>query len=247
MNHLQYPFSLLASKHPLSRQHVARNRSRFLDWASEDRSSAEQADRPEPMVEPQVAEIPETQTLEISYTDEDDSNWENLRRSDEIARLESVLFLAREPLSSRKLAQFAEISDGNQVRRLLKELIRFYSEQPCAFQIVEVAGGFQLRSRPQFAPWLVRLQEVPVEIRLSTTATETLAIIALKQPVLRAAVEAVRGTQCGEMIRQLMEKNLVKIVGRSEDLGRPFLYGTTKYFLQVFGLNRLEELEYLKK
>ncbi len=182
--------------------------------------------------------------MEMSFEPEteEDSHWQNLKRDDELARLESVLFLAREPLPSRKLAQYAEITEGNRVRRLLQELNQAYAEQPCAFQIVEVAGGFQLRTRPQFAPWLVRLQEVPIEIRLSSTAMETLAIIAMKQPVLRVNVESIRGTQCSEMIRQLMEKNLVKIVGRSEELGRPFLYGTTKYFLQVFGLKRLEDL-----
>jgi len=179
----------------------------------------------------------------VELLESDDSLWQTLRRTDELARLESVLFLAREPLSSRKLAQYAEIAEIGRVRRLLKELNQIYSEQPCAFQIVEVAGGFQLRTRSQFAPWLIRLQEVPIEIRLSSTAMETLAIIALKQPVLRSSVESIRGTQCGEMIRQLMEKNLVKIVGRSDDLGRPFLYGTTKYFLQVFGLKHLEELK----
>ena len=183
------------------------------------------------------------QGLEEEEQETKDSHWQTLKRTDELARLESVLFLAREPLSSRKLAQYAEITEVNRVRRLLRELNQIYSEQPCAFQVVEVAGGFQLRTRSQFAPWLIRLQEVPIEIRLSSTAMETLAIIALKQPVLRSSVESIRGTQCGEMIRQLMEKNLVKIVGRSDDLGRPFLYGTTKYFLQVFGLKNLEELK----
>lgn len=163
------------------------------------------------------------------------------KRDDDLARLESVLFLAREPLSSRKLAQFADIFDGSQARKLVLELNRRYSSQPCAFQVVEVAGGFQLRARPQFAPWLLRLQEVPIEVRLSTTAMETLAVVALKQPVLRAEIESIRGVQCGEMLRQLMERNLVKIVGRSEELGRPFLYGTTRFFLQVFGLKTLEE------
>ncbi len=186
----------------------------------------------------ETTEIP----LELELEFEEDSHWHSFKRNDELARLESVLFLAREPLPSRKLAQHAEIPEGGRVRRLLQELNQAYAEQPCAFQIVEVAGGFQLRTRPQFAPWLVRLQEVPIEIRLSSTAMETLAIIAMKQPVLRVNVESIRGTQCSEMIRQLMEKNLVKIVGRSEELGRPFLYGTTKYFLQVFGLKRLEEL-----
>ena len=202
------------------------------DWALTHDSATEEL-APKPFAE----NSEETAIVSVA----DDALWQNLKRTDELARLESVLFLASEPLSSRKLAQYAEIKVGH-VRRLLKELSQFYLQQPCAFQIVEVAGEFQLRTRSQFASWLVRLQEVPIEVRLSPTAMETLAIIAMKQPVLRANVESIRGTQCGEMIRQLMEKNLVKIVGRSEDLGRPFLYGTTKYFLQVFGLRRLEEL-----
>ena len=190
-------------------------------------------------MEDSFAESPEEAAI-VPFTD--DSRRQNLKRTDELARLEAVLFLAREPLSSRRLAQYAEIDEVGRVRRLLKELSQAYMQQPCAFQVVEVAGGFQLRTRSQFAPWLIRLQEVPIEIRLSLTAMETLVIIALKQPVLRATVESIRGTQCGEMIRQLMEKNLVKIVGRSDDLGRPFLYGTTKYFLQVFGLRHVEEI-----
>ena len=200
-----------------------------------------QIDAPEPQIRPE----PEKRRR----IDED---WESeinpkLRRDDESARLESVLFLAREPLPSRKLAQFAEIADGIRVRRLINDLNRFYDEQPCSFRIVEVAGGFQLRTRSQFAPWLVRLQEVPIEIRLSATAMETLAVVAFKQPVLRAVVESIRGVQCGETLRQLMEKNLVKITGRSEELGRPFLYGTTKYFLQVFGLKHLDELSEMNR
>lgn len=164
------------------------------------------------------------------------------QRGEELARLESVLFLAREPLSSRKLAQYSEISSVSRVHSLLRELSENYLQQPCAFFIVEVAGGYQLRTRSQFAPWLVRLQEVPIEIRLSSMALETLAIVAKKQPVLRATIESIRGAQCGETLRQLLERNLIKIVGRSEELGRPFLYGTTKLFLQIFGLKKIEEL-----
>lgn len=108
--------------------------------------------------------------------------------------------------------------------------------------MVEVAGGFQLLSRAKFAPWLRRLQAVPGEVRLSVPALETLAVVAYRQPVLRADVEAVRGVQCGEILRQLMERGLVRIVGKSEELGRPFLYGTTRQFLQVFGLRDLDQL-----
>ncbi len=163
-------------------------------------------------------------------------------RSERLARSEAILFLAREPLSSRKLAQLADLTDGTKARTLVRELNKLYDSQGCAFRVVEVAGGFQLMSRPQFSPWLRRLRSVPLEVRLSGPALETLAVVAYRQPVLRAAVEAIRGVQCGEILRQLMERDLLKIVGRSEDLGRPFLYGTTKQFLRVFGLRAIDEL-----
>lgn len=137
----------------------------------------------------------------------------------------------------------AEIPTGTRIRPLIRELNRQYDARNCAFQVVEVAGGFQLRTRPPFAPWLFRLQEVPVEIRLSPPAMETLAVIAYKQPVLRAGIEAVRGVQCGELIRQLLDLDLIRIAGRSEELGRPFYYGTTQRFLQVFGLQSLKDLQ----
>ena len=163
-------------------------------------------------------------------------------RFDRLARTEAILFLAREPLPSRKLAQLADLTDGTEARTLVRDLNKLYDPQGCAFRVVEVAGGFQLMSRPQFSPWLRRLHSVPLEVRLSGPALETLAVVAYRQPVLRAAVEVIRGVQCGEILRQLMERDLVKIAGRSEDLGRPFLYGTTKQFLRVFGLRAIDEL-----
>ena len=159
-----------------------------------------------------------------------------------MARLEAVLFLAREPLATRKLAQLAGLADGTEARTLVRTLNRLYDEEGCAFRAVEVAGGFQLMSRAKFAPWLRRLDGSAAEVRLSGPAMETLAVVAYRQPVLRAEIEAIRGVQCGEILRQLMERDLVRIVGRSEELGRPFLYGTTREFLQVFGLRHLDEL-----
>lgn len=164
------------------------------------------------------------------------------RRSARLARLEAVLFLARGPQGSRKLAQLAGLADGTKARTLVRELNRLYDQQHSAFRVEEVAGGFQLLSRRKFAPWLRRLHTAPVEVRLSTPAMETLAVVAYRQPVLRAQIEAVRGVQCGEILRQLIERELVRIAGRSEQLGRPLLYGTTKRFLQVFGLRHLDEL-----
>lgn len=159
-----------------------------------------------------------------------------------MARLEAVLLLAREPLSTRKLAQLANLADGTQARTLIGCLRDRYDRRSSGFQVEEVAGGFQLLTRPEFGKWLRRVQESPIEVRLSGPAMETMVVVAYCQPVLRAEIEAVRGVQCGEILRQLLERDLVRIVGRSDDLGRPFLYGTTRRFLQVFGLRHLDEL-----
>ena len=163
-------------------------------------------------------------------------------RSRRLANLEAAFFLAREPQGSRRMAQLTGLADGTKARTLVRTLNRLYDAEGCAFRVEEVAGGLQLMSRPKFAPWLRRLHAVPVEVRLSGPAMETLAVVAYRQPVLRAEIEAIRGVQCGELLRQLMDRDLVRIVGRSEELGRPFLYGTTRRFLQIFGLRHLEEL-----
>lgn len=159
-----------------------------------------------------------------------------------LTRLEAALFLSREPISTRKLANVAKLADGTEARTLLKLLARRYEERASAMQVVEVAGGVQLLTRPAVADWVRRLHGESEVIRLSPPALETLAVVAYRQPVVRAEIEAIRGVQCGEILRVLMERDLLRIVGRSEELGRPFLYGTTKKFLQVFGLRRLEQL-----
>jgi len=160
----------------------------------------------------------------------------------QLARLEAVLFLASEPLPSRRLAQLAGLEDGTQARTFVRRLNSKYDRHGFSFRVEEVAQGFQLLTRPQFGPWLRRLRQAPQQVRLSSPAMETLAVVAHRQPVLRAEIEAIRGVQSGEMLKQLMELDLVRIVGRSPELGRPFLYGTTKKFLQVFGLKNLDEL-----
>ncbi|MDO5309603.1 MAG: SMC-Scp complex subunit ScpB [Planctomycetia bacterium] len=160
----------------------------------------------------------------------------------EMARVEAVLFLMKEPCPGRKLAQLADVADSARARAIVRALNERYQRNGSAFCAVEVAGGFQLRALPEFAPWLMRLQDAPIETRLTRSAMETLAIIAYEQPVLRVNIERIRGVHCGEILRQLLEQNLIRIVGRSEELGRPFLYGTTKRFLQLFGLVRIEDL-----
>lgn len=158
------------------------------------------------------------------------------------ARVEAILFLAEEPINTRKISQLANLADGTEARTLIRRLNEMYDRQGSAFRAEEVAGGIRLLTRRKFAGWLRRLVRTHVETRLSTPALETLAVAAYRQPVTRAEVEAIRGVQCDEMLRQLMERDLLKIVGRSEELGRPFLYGTTKRFLQFFGLRHLDDL-----
>jgi segregation and condensation protein B len=165
-----------------------------------------------------------------------------LARDKRLTRLEAVLFLAREPLSSRKIAQLASLADGTEARTLVRRLNQLYDQGGSAFRVEELAGGFQLLTRPKFGPWLRRLLQTPVETRLSAPAMETLAVVAYRGPVLRAQVEAIRGVQFGDVLRQLMDRDLVRIASRSDELGRPLFYATTKRFLQIFGLRHLDEL-----
>ena len=157
-------------------------------------------------------------------------------------RVEAALFLASSPTPSRKLADLASLEDGTQARTVINLLNQHYDEQGRSFHIKQIAGGYQLMTRPQFSTWLRRLEHAPEVIHLSSPAMETLAVVAYRQPVLKAEIEAIRGVHCGEMLRQLLDRGLVSIAGRSEELGRPYFYGTTRKFLQMFGLSRIEAL-----
>ncbi len=159
-----------------------------------------------------------------------------------IRRLEAALFVAREGISSRKLAKLAGLADATEARTLIRRLNERYVAHQRSYRIEEIAGGYALMTSTQFATWLRRLGHVPGDRRLSQTAMETLAVVAYRQPVQRAEVEAIRGVGCSEVLRQLMDLELVRITGRSEDLGRPYLYGTTKRFLQMFGLRSVDRL-----
>ena len=155
------------------------------------------------------------------------------------SRLEAVLFQAREPLSLRALAKLANLTDATEARTLLAELSRLYDARGSAFTVEQVAGGYQLLTRKKFAPWLRKTVSAAREMRLTQPALETLAVVAYRQPLMRAEIEAIRGVQCGELLRQLMDRELLRIVGRSEELGRPLLYGTTRRFLEAYGLQSL--------
>jgi segregation and condensation protein B len=164
--------------------------------------------------------------------------------------VEAVLFASDEPLSVQRLVNIVEAGSISQVRDCVKKLNEKYRSNNSAFRIEKIAGGYQIMTLDVFSYWLKKLVRVRTETKLSQAALETLAIISYKQPVIRADIEAIRGVAAGEVIRNLMYKGLVKIVGRAEVLGRPMLYGTTKKFLDIFGLNTLKDLpkiEELKK
>ena len=165
-----------------------------------------------------------------------------LGRDARLALIEAALVAADEPLTARRLAAVAALDDTTEARRLVRKLQALYEQEGSAFQVEELAGGFQLLTRPQYHPWLTRLRRSGFDLRLSSAARETLAIVAYRQPIMRADIEAVRGVQCGDVLRMLMEKGLLRIAGRHDSLGRPVLYGTTKKFLRLFGLMSLKDL-----
>ncbi len=164
--------------------------------------------------------------------------------------VEAILFAADEPMTASRLVSVLEAGSIKQVRRSVKQLNKKYARANCAFRIEEIAGGYQMMTLPAYNPWLRKLLRVRTDNKLTQAALETLAIVAYKQPLIRADIEAIRGVASGEVLRNLMYKGLVKIVGRAEVLGRPMLYGTTRRFLDVFGLKSLKDLpnvEELKK
>lgn len=159
-----------------------------------------------------------------------------------VAVIEAVLFGSDEPVTAAKLVEIVGTGSIKQIREHIAQLNKKYQKTQCSFRVENIAGGYQMLTLSAFNPWLRKLLRVRSETKLSGAALETLAIIAYKQPILRVDIEAIRGVACGEMVRQLCDKGLVKIVGRAEELGRPLLYGTTRKFLEVFGLNSLKDL-----
>jgi segregation and condensation protein B len=168
--------------------------------------------------------------------------------------IEALLFSAQKPLSVREIAtaikgaedelspkEFSRVREA-EVAAALEQLKIEYIEQQRAFQLIEKAEGWQLATDPQYAQWVRELFPAPKPARLSAPALETLAIIAYRQPITRADVEAVRGVNIDGVLQTLMERGLVKIAGRAEIPGRPLLYETTQFFLDHFGLRNLEEL-----
>jgi segregation and condensation protein B len=171
--------------------------------------------------------------------------------------VEALMFSAERPLSPKEIRTiFAEATDEEhagvtepfrncretQIVAALDELKAEYDLQQRSFQLVEIAGGWRLVSRPEYAPWLKKLLDEARPHRLSPPSLETLSIIALRQPICRADIAAIRGVEVDGVIKTLLERDLITIVGKSEAPGRPMLYGTTQKFLEHFGLRDLDDM-----
>ena len=161
--------------------------------------------------------------------------------------IEAVLFVSEAPLTLSKLVSIlstaeSQISSAREVRDHIQALNRRYRKTGASFRIEKIAGGYQMLTLPVYNTWIRKLKQSRQDSRLSQAALETLAVVAYKQPVIRAEIESIRGVAAGEMLNRLRELGLIKIVGRAEDVGRPILYGTTKRFLESFGLGDLEDL-----
>ena len=156
--------------------------------------------------------------------------------------VEAVLFASDAPLTPDEIARADERLDEDQVEEALQMLKAEYDDAQRAFHLTEIAEGYQILTRPEFAPYLERFDNVPRPNRLSGPSLETLAIIAYRQPIGRIEIEYIRGVNSSGVIRTLQDRSLIDIVGRGDGLGRPLLYGTTQHFQEHFGFSSLDDL-----
>ncbi len=161
--------------------------------------------------------------------------------------IEALLFVHPHPLTFDSLYKIlGDEVNREAIKEVLRELLAEYSQMGRSFDLVEVGGGYQFRTKADYATWIQKLRKVR-PIRLTQPALETLAIVAYRQPIVRSEIEQIRGVDSGWVLSSLLEKGLIKILGRKEAPGRPLVYGTTKRFLEVFGLRDLRGLPTLKE
>ncbi len=156
--------------------------------------------------------------------------------------IEALLFAATKPLTVPEIRKAVKPLTAREAEAIIAELKEEYLQQGRSFEIIEIAGGYEMATRKEYAPWILKIELQKKAKQVTQSALETLAILAYKQPVTRAEIEDLRGVDVSGVMATLVERNLIKIVGRKEVPGRPFLYGTTEKFLEHFGLNRIEDL-----
>lgn len=187
--------------------------------------------------------VPATQLASPEHNDQMQAEQDQKLKS----AIESLLFIAGNPISLDRLKGIFEDATREQIVAQIDLLQQEYEDRGAGIMLAEVAGGYQLATRPENALWIRKFRSVKISSKLSRPALETLAIVAYKQPITRTEVEAVRGVNIGGIMRNLMERRLVKIVGKKDVPGKPMMYGTTQDFLQYFGLKDLSSLPTLKE
>ncbi len=160
--------------------------------------------------------------------------------------IETILFITDKPVPLGKICAVAEVNNSDFAQEVIKKIQKEYLESGSSVQILEVGGGYQMSTKPEFGRWVRRLYGERMSAKLSAAALETLAIVAYRQPITRAEVESVRGVDVIAPLETLIERGIVKVVGRKETIGRPLLYGTTAEFLRLFGLSGLKDLPTLE-
>ena len=202
---------------------------------------------------PQTEELNKEETKPVSAEGNKETNQEKakpeeviLSRNDFKNIIETLLFITDKPLSASKVNQVAEIGDLALTRDIIQEIQNDYASSGRAVQVLEIGGGFQMCTKPEYGRWVRKLYNEKMSTRLSPAALETLAIVAYKQPVTRAEIELIRGVDISGPLEKLLDRGLIKIAGKKEVAGRPLVYATTEQFLRVFGLNHLSELPDMK-
>jgi segregation and condensation protein B len=189
----------------------------------------------------------EANAQEITQEQKPSEAENTLSREDYKRIIETLLFITDRPLSPIKLSQIADISHAQLARDIVAEIAQEYAQSARVVQIIEIGGGFQMSTKPEYGRWVRKLFNEKTSAKLSNAALETLAIIAYKQPITRAEVEAIRGVDIIAPLEKIMERGLVKITGKKDAPGKPMLYGTTDEFLRLFGLNKIADLPELKE
>ncbi len=166
-----------------------------------------------------------------------------LLQSEDLQKIiETLLFITDRPVKVARLVDVIENTTAKEVREAIVKLQESYAARNSAIQITEIAGGFQMVTKPEYGRWVRRLYNEKMTTKLSNAALETLAIIAYKQPLTRAEMEAIRGVDVAGPLEKLLDRGLVRVVGRKDTIGHPMVYGTTDEFLRMFGLNKVAEL-----
>ncbi|MCD6153900.1 MAG: SMC-Scp complex subunit ScpB [Syntrophobacterales bacterium] len=162
------------------------------------------------------------------------------------AIVEGIVFVSESPVGLKKLKGILKDVEGKEIIKALDDLVEEYDKRNGALCLVEVAGGFQFRTKDNFSPWIRKLTDIK-PVAISQAAMETLAVVAYKQPVMKAEIEKVRGVDVSGTLKGLLKRNLIRMIGRKDVPGRPIIYGTTKKFLEVFSLKDLSELPTLRE